>query len=103
MVTTATPLDADAVRAALREIDDPEVGINIVDLGLVYGVDTAGGGIAIRLTMTTPSCPLGSFIADEVRRLLQQRFAAAVAVELVWDPPWRAEMMSDAARRQLGR
>jgi metal-sulfur cluster biosynthetic enzyme len=55
------------------------------------------------MTMTTPSCPLGSFIADEVRRLLQQRFAAAVAVKLVWDPPWRAEMMSDAARRQLGR
>jgi metal-sulfur cluster biosynthetic enzyme len=92
------------VLAALKAVTDPELGINIVDLGLVYRAERIGEVVAVRMTMTTPSCPLGEMLLDEVRETLQQKFpqAAQVSVELVWNPPWSAELMSRAARQQLG-
>jgi metal-sulfur cluster biosynthetic enzyme len=94
----------DDILAALKAVIDPELGINIVDLGLVYRAERFGGVIAVRMTMTTPSCPLGEMLLDEVRAVLQKQFpqAADISVELVWDPPWSAELMSPAARAQLG-
>ena len=92
------------IRDALRTVIDPEIGINIVDLGLVYGVEIAGGQVRVIMTMTTPACPLGDYLADLVESAIGQRFAGVedVAVDLVWNPPWDPAMMSDAARRQLG-
>jgi metal-sulfur cluster biosynthetic enzyme len=89
---------------ALRAVDDPEIGINVVDLGLVYGVAIAGNSLAVRLTMTTPSCPLGDHIVGEAEQALRRAFPelARVAVELVFEPPWGPERISEAARRQLG-
>ena len=97
-------MNDDDILAALRAVVDPELGINIVDLGLVYRAERFGDVIAVRMTMTTPSCPLGEMLLDEVRAVLQREFpqAAEVSVELVWDPPWSAELMSQAARAQLG-
>ena len=97
-------MNDDDVLAALKAVIDPELGINIVDLGLVYRAERIGEVVAVRMTMTTPSCPLGEMLLEEVREALQQRFphAAQVSVELVWDPPWSAELMSLAARHQLG-
>ena len=94
----------DDILPALRAVVDPELGINIVDLGLVYRAERFGDVIAVRMTMTTPSCPLGEMLLDEVRAVLQRDFpqAAEISVELVWDPPWSAELMSPAARAQLG-
>ena len=94
----------DDILAALRAVVDPELGINIVDLGLVYRAERFGDVIAVRMTMTTPSCPLGEMLLDEVRAVLQREFpqAAEISVELVWDPPWSAELMSPTARAQLG-
>ena len=97
-------MNDDDILAALRAVVDPELGINIVDLGLVYRAERFGDVIAVRMTMTTPSCPLGEMLLDEVRAVLRREFpqAAEVSVELVWDPLWSAERMSRAARAQLG-
>jgi metal-sulfur cluster biosynthetic enzyme len=92
------------VLAALKGVIDPEIGINIVDLGLVYRAEYSPQGIQVALTMTAPSCPLSEMVVEEVREVLQANFAetAAIQVELVWDPPWNADRMSDAARQLLG-
>lgn len=89
----------------LRMVDDPEIGINIVDLGLVYRVAVVDQEIQLDLTMTSPTCPLHQLIIRQAREILLRKFHSEVKlveITLVWDPPWRPEMMSDAARRQLG-
>ncbi len=92
------------ILAALKGVNDPEIGINIVDLGLVYRAERAARGIEVTLTLSTPSCPLSEMIVEEVRDALQARFAdaPAITVELVWDPPWTRDRMSEAARQLLG-
>lgn len=92
------------VRDALRQVIDPEMGINVVDLGLVYGIETADDRVQVMLTLTSPACPLGAYLRDSavaaIRRLVPE--VAAVEVDLVLDPPWSPERMSGSARRQLG-
>lgn len=96
-------MDADTIQKALRDVVDPEVGINIVDLGLVYDIAVDGRAISIRMTMTSPACPLGEHIVDEVEAVLAGRFPDATAqVDLVWEPPWRPEKITVEGRRQLG-
>jgi metal-sulfur cluster biosynthetic enzyme len=97
-------MNDDDILAALKAVVDPELGINIVDLGLVYRAERIGDVVAVRMTMTTPSCPLGEMLLEEVRAALREKYpqAAQVSVELVWDPPWSAALMSLAARQQLG-
>jgi metal-sulfur cluster biosynthetic enzyme len=94
----------DNIVAALKTVIDPELGINIVDLGLVYHAARNETGIDVALTMTTPACPLGEMMAQQIKLVLQDRFPDApnVHVELVWDPPWSPELMSEESRRQLG-
>lgn len=101
--TSSLP-DADSLREALTRVLDPEVGMNIVDLGLVYAIRVADGRIEADITMTTPSCPMGSMIADEARGVLDAAVPAGtvVAVNLVWDPPWDPSMMSERARERFG-
>lgn len=100
------PPSEDAVREALRSVDDPEVGMNIVDLGLVYGIDIAPRRIRIELTMTTPACPMGDLITGDVRRalgaLLPDQAPWEVDVELVWEPAWTPALMSERAKQALG-
>jgi metal-sulfur cluster biosynthetic enzyme len=97
--------DAMEARAidALRGVIDPEIGLDVVELGLVYGVDVHGRDVRVRLTMTTPACPLGEeIVRDAEDRLRVIDGVGAVDVELVWDPPWSPERMSPAARKLLG-
>ena len=90
------------IRAALKQVIDPEIGVNIVDLGLVYGVD-CGDQIRLRVTMTTPTCPLGEHISEEIERVLREvEPGKRIEVELVWEPAWRAEMISEEGKRLLG-
>jgi len=94
----------DAVRDALRYVVDPEVGLNIVDLGLVYGIEVSAGRIGVRMTMTTPACPVAETLVESARAAVR---AAApeiseIAIELVWDPPWNPGMMSEIARDHFG-
>jgi len=92
------------VREALREVVDPELGVNIVDLGLVQAIELADAEVRVTMTMTTPACPLRDYIQDLVESTLVDRLGTAqrVTVTVVDDPPWSPEMMSEAARRQLG-
>jgi metal-sulfur cluster biosynthetic enzyme len=92
------------VLAALRDVVDPEVGINVVDLGLVYGVEVEDSEVRVRMTMTSPACPLGAHLAEEAAGRIRARVpgVGSVRVELVWDPPWHPGRMSEGARRALG-
>ena len=92
------------VREALREVIDPELGVNIVDLGLVYRVDVDDDVARITMTMTSPACPLRDYLQDLVESAVTALVADAqrVIVEIVTEPPWTADLMSEAARRQLG-
>jgi metal-sulfur cluster biosynthetic enzyme len=96
-------MDDQDVLQVLRGVNDPEIGVNIVDLGLVYRAQRTAEGVDVALTLSTPSCPLSELLLEEAREALRTRFADAFAikVELVWDPPWTPERMSDAARRLL--
>ena len=102
-VQAALPTEQ-SVREALCSVDDPEVGINIVDLGLVYGIQIAPDRVRVELTMTTPACPLGDLISDNARRAVGAVLPheVAVDVELVWEPPWTPELMSESARQTFG-
>ena len=96
--------DDDALRDALRQVDDPEAGMNIVDLGLVYGVEVTADAVRVDLTMTSAACPLAEMITERVRSVLGAILPAGAAVEvrLVWDPPWTPDMMTGIAKEHFG-
>ena len=88
----------------LKNVYDPEIGINIVDLGLVYDVDVAEvGDVLVTMTLTSIGCPLGPVIVQEVTGALRDLPGiGGVDVKLVWSPPWSPEKMSEEARDELG-
>lgn len=94
----------DGVVAALKEIYDPEIPVNIYDLGLIYGVDIADGGdVTVTMTLTTPHCPVAESMPGEVEmRVSAVPGVRDAEVNLVWDPPWDMAKMSDEARLELG-
>ena len=93
----------DEVRRALQEVIDPELGVNIVDLGLVRRIDLDGGDVRITMVMTSPACPLRDYLQDLVETTVTAQVAGAqsVTVEIEDEPPWTPDRMSDAARQQL--
>jgi metal-sulfur cluster biosynthetic enzyme len=96
-------MSSEPVLAALREVIDPEVGVNIVDMGLVIGIAASAHRIEVALTMTSPACPLGEGIVEDAEdRLRALPGVEQVEVRLVWVPPWRPERMSPEAQRLLG-
>jgi metal-sulfur cluster biosynthetic enzyme len=92
------------VTEALREnVIDPEIGINVVDLGLVYGIDVDDGVAEITMTLTTPACPLGPILESEVHSALSEVPGVTESkVNLVWTPPWEPSKMSEEAKLELG-
>jgi metal-sulfur cluster biosynthetic enzyme len=91
------------VVGALRNVVDPELGINIVDLGLVYGVDIQGSAVHITYTLTTMGCPIGPMIEAEMKQFLSGvQGIDSVEAEMVLRPPWTPEMMSEEAKAALG-
>lgn len=91
------------VLAALREVIDPELGCNIVDLGLIYDAQIAGDTVRVRMTLTTPGCPMSESIAWGVKTaLLNLGPVMDAEVELVWEPRWHPDMASEAGRAALG-
>jgi probable FeS assembly SUF system protein SufT len=106
--TANGPVDEDELWAVLKTCYDPEIPVNIVDLGLVYDchvVDTDEGGnhVDIVMTLTAPGCGMGPFIVEDVRqKVLAVANVTDVDVELTFDPPWDRSMMSDEAKLQLG-
>lgn len=96
--------DEESVRDALREVNDPEVGMNIVDLGLVYDVEVSPVRVRVAMTMTSPTCPMGDYLVDSVRDAVRRAAPEVpdVEVKLVWDPPWTPERMNEDARKFFG-
>ena len=96
----------DEVREALRSVDDPEVGMSIVDLGLVYRIDVTPERVCVEMTMTTQACPMADLITDNARRavvaLVPDGMGVGVDIELVWEPFWTPDMMSESAKQTFG-
>lgn len=98
------PPDPDRLRLLLRRVVDPEIGLNIVDLGLVYGVEVAPEHVRIALTMTSPACPLSDVVIADVEAALAPELPenCRLDVDLVWEPPWEPSMIQPEARAKLG-
>jgi metal-sulfur cluster biosynthetic enzyme len=94
----------DAVRKALRAVKDPELNLNIIDIGLVYDVEVSDPGqVRVKMTLTSPGCPAGTEILDDVKRVVTDMEGVESAdVELVWDPYWTPERMDPRVRAFLG-
>ena len=97
------PLTAAACREALKAVIDPEIYQNIVDLGLVYGIEVQDDhAVAVTMTLTTPHCPMGPQIIANVEQTLLEKGASAVNVNIVWEPMWTPHAMTPELQRQLG-
>ena len=97
-------LTEDAIRDALRVVVDPELGLNIVDLGLVYEIEVSAARVVVRMTMTTPACPVADTLVESARAAVRDAAPGVpdVEIELVWDPPWDPGRMSEIARERFG-
>lgn len=96
-------LDTKEILEALKQVYDPEIPVDIVNLGLVYEVRVDGARVDVKMTTTAPGCPVGDFIAAEAEgRIRRVEGVEEVHVAVVNDPPWKMEMMSEEGRRMLG-
>ncbi|MCD6357682.1 MAG: DUF59 domain-containing protein [Thermoproteales archaeon] len=88
---------------ALKKVYDPEIPINIYDLGLVYGVEVYGSRVKVRMTLTAPGCPMAVYLPALVEEVIKQEVPEAedVEVEVVWDPPWSPRRVTEEGRRRL--
>jgi len=96
-------LTEDALRQALRQVIDPELGLNIIELGLVYQIEIDEGDVEVQMTLTSPGCPAGPQIMDDVQRTLKMLDGVmSVNVTLVWEPYWTPERIDPRVRAVLG-
>jgi metal-sulfur cluster biosynthetic enzyme len=105
MMHTENPpvLDEATVLKTLEQVIDPEIGCNIVDLGLIYGVAIEGDKVAVQMTLTTPGCPMSDSLSWGVKMaLLNLENVKDAEVQIVWDPPWHPSMMSELGRAHVG-
>ncbi len=104
-VIPASPIEwtPASIREALRCVIDPDLQFPIVDLGLVYDVELIGDKVTVRMTLTSPGCPYGPYLLHQVKdTLLAMKGIRDAQVELVWDPPWGPDKMSEEVRLELG-
>ena len=95
--------EADQLRELMRDVIDPELGVDIVSLGLVYGIELHGRSVAVLATTTTPACPLGDYISAEIERVLLDSGAVdRVTVEITHSPRWTPQLMAESTRRAYG-
>jgi len=100
---TASEQNEQTILAALRQVIDPEIGCNIVDLGLVYSYAFNAGKVTVAMTLTTPGCPMHESISWGVKNALMNIEGITEAeVDIVWDPPWNPSMMTEVGRRMTG-
>lgn len=102
-LTELNPVQPSAtVLEVLGQVIDPELGVDVVNLGLVYELHLVGDAVTVVMTLTTPGCPMHGTIEQDVRaRLERLPGVTAVDLQLVWDPPWHPRLMTEAAKRQL--
>ena len=95
-------MSSDNLWAALTEVRDPEMPVNLVDLGVIYGIRETGGVVEVDLTFTAMGCPASDFILEDVReRLLREEGVREVRINIVWNPPWTAARLTEAGRDEL--
>jgi len=105
---TPTPTGPNAEREGLilvelKKIYDPEIPMNIVDLGLVYGFEWKGDDVTLKMTLTSPGCPVAGILAEEIKGAVEKvPHVHQATVDMVWEPPWTPERMSEFAKRQFG-
>jgi metal-sulfur cluster biosynthetic enzyme len=103
MMTDTVLLGQDEVIEALREVYDPEIPVNVVDLGLIYTVDVADGDVHVEMTLTAPGCGMGPYIAQQAEwRIAEIDEVEDVQVDVVFDPPWTPDMITEDGKRLLG-
>jgi metal-sulfur cluster biosynthetic enzyme len=97
-------VNEDEVKQALRTVEDPEAGMSVLDLGLVYGISLEAGKVVVDMTMTSPACPASDYIVDEAAAAIRAVAPEGTDVEvrLVWEPPWTPERMSEEAQKRFG-
>lgn len=101
-MTTAV-LNADAVRQALRQVKDPELDLNIMDLGLVYDVEVEEGDVRIQMTLTSPGCPAGPMITNDAHKAVRALEGVKdVTIDIVWEPYWTPERIEPKIRAMMG-
>lgn len=86
----------------LSEVQDPELGVSIVDLGLIYEITIKGKDVAINMTFTTPACPMMNYMLEQVKQKLEELEELDIEINIVFDPPWTPERMSKKAKAKLG-
>ena len=101
-VDEAVEITEEKVLEALKEVRDPEIPVDIVNLGLIYDVEVSGKNVHLKMTLTTPGCGMGKTIAKQAEGAVKALGVKNVLVEIVWDPPWNPDMMSDEAKERLG-
>ena|ERR1051326_5680100 len=100
---TSPQLSEPQILDALRQVIDPEIGCNIVDLGLIYNIAISGTKVTVGMTLTTPGCPMGESIAQGVQHaLLNLEGVEEAEVQLVWDPPWHPALMTEIGKAAVG-
>jgi metal-sulfur cluster biosynthetic enzyme len=97
-------VEEELIREALKTVSDPEAGMNVVDLGLVYGIVCGPGRVRVEMTMTSPACPAAAYLVDEAGAAIQAVAPEGtdVHIDVVWEPPWTPERMSPDAQRRFG-
>lgn len=97
-----TPTLPERARSVLHGVVDPELGLDIVDLGLVYAIREEAGGVIVEMTLTTPGCPVSESLPVDAARLLETALGVPVRVDVVWDPPWTPDRIDAEAAAALG-
>ncbi len=102
-MTTTQTLTTEEVYDALRDVYDPEIPVNVVDLGLIYGVEVAEGSVDVTMTLTFAGCGMGPYIAQQAEwRIAEIENVEDVNVELTFDPPWTPDLITDEGKKLLG-
>jgi metal-sulfur cluster biosynthetic enzyme len=103
MAETTTILSRNEVMDALRDVYDPEIPVNVVDLGLIYSVEVDDGDVHVEMTLTAAGCGMGPYIAQQAEwRIAELEEVEDVQVDVVFDPPWNPDMITDDGKRLLG-
>lgn len=92
----------ETVYGALKDVYDPELPVSIVDLGLIYDTKISGRNVQIKMTLTTPGCAMGAHIAGQAEMAIKNAGADNVLIEVIWDPPWNPDMISEEGKKKLG-
>ncbi|MDE2860086.1 MAG: metal-sulfur cluster assembly factor [Chloroflexota bacterium] len=102
-MATAKEVTLDEVKEALRDVYDPEIPVNVYDLGLIYDIQLNGGEVYVQMTLTAPGCGMGPYIAQNAEwRIAEIEGVEDVEVDMVFDPPWNPEMITEDGKKLLG-